>query len=137
VDIVVPATRKDSLRQLAQAVLNILLPIKGRMEKRTIDVYALEMGTGPLIRRNETGKGSVSFSGEGFDGIAVQIKVFADYLSNELDLPVVDETNLKGLWDIHTENVLRTRADVTAAVEKLGFRLEKVQRKIDVLVLFK
>lgn len=136
-DIVVPEEQRDSLHKLAQAVLNILLPVKGRLEKRTLDVYALQLGPELKIRASDSSGATVAYSGEGFDGTGIPIKTFVDYLSNELDLPVIDETNMKGRYDIHTENVLRSRADVTAGVEKLGLRLEKVKREIDVLVLSK
>ncbi len=137
VDVVVPPSRKDSLYVLTQAVLNILLPIKGRVEKRTIDVYALERNPGDSlrIRVSDSVRATSWFSGTGFDGTGIKLQVFADYLSNELDLPVVDETGLGGVYDIHTTNVLRSSADTIEAVKKLGLRLEKVRRVMDVLVL--
>lgn len=136
-DVVVPPSRKDSLYVLARAVLNILLPIKGRVERRTIDVYVLVRKTGDSLHIpvSDSAAATYQFSGTGFDGTGIRLQVFVDYLSNELDLPVVDETGLTGVYDVHTTNVLRSRVDVLGAVDKLGLRLERGQRVMDVLVL--
>ena len=80
----------------------------------------------------------ISFSGEGYNGTSVSLANFAnDYLSNDLDRPVVDETGLKEKYDIKTTVDLRTQEGVVQSVNKLGLILEKAERKMKVLIFYK
>ena len=121
----------------AAAVLTITLCLGVVNASGPIAVYALVRKTGDSlhIRVSDSVEATSWFSGTGFDGTGIRLQVFANYLSNELDLPVVDETGLGGVYDMHTTNVLRSRVDVLGAVDKLGLRLEKGRRVMDVLVL--
>jgi len=58
-------------------------------------------------------------------------------LSNELSLPVVDETNLGGKFDIKTAIAMRTQENVIKSIEELGLKIEKHERKMRMLVLYK
>jgi uncharacterized protein (TIGR03435 family) len=81
---------------------------------------------------------SYGFSGRGYDGTAVKISDFAnDYLSNELSLPVVDETSLNGKYDIKTVLEMRTQAEIFKSINDLRLKIEKQERKMPMLVLYK
>ncbi len=77
-----------------------------------------------------------SFSGRGFKGTGIALKTFVDYVANELQLPVIDETGLTGKYDIATENVMRTTEDMLAALKKMGLTVEKTNRQLDVLIIY-
>lgn len=62
--------------------------------------------------------------------------MFAEYLSNELGKVVVDETDLKGKYDIKTENVLRSKEEVINSINKIGFKLEIEKRVIPILIIY-
>lgn len=129
--------QEDSLLILMQQRLNILLPVKARLVKKLMPVYVLRATDAASWKNSAAAESSWGFSGRGFEGTAIPIKNFVDYLANELPLPVVDETGLQGKYDIRTENVLRTEEEVKAAVQKLGLTLEKTEREIDQLILYK
>jgi|GEM_PF-479032 len=136
-DILVAPGQEDSLNILMQQRLNMLLPVKARMEKKMMPVYVLRTTDATGWKNSTAAESSWGFSGRGFEGTAIPLQHFADYLANELPLPVVDETGLSGKYDIRTENVLRTVEEVKAAVQKLGLSLEKAEREIDLLILYK
>lgn len=136
-DMLVAPGQEDSLLILMQQRLNMLLPVKARMEKKLLPVYVLRAADVSGWKSSAATESSWGFSGRGFEGTAIPLKNFVDYLANELPLPVVDETGLLGKYDIRTENVLRTVEEVQAAVQKLGLSLEKAEREIDLLVLYK
>lgn len=135
VDILVKPEERDSLNFILQQKLNAVLPVKARIEYQTIPVYVLTANDfkQPLSVK-ET---SYGFSGRGYEGEAVSIGDFAnDYLSNELSLPVVDETNLKGKFDIKTAIEMRTQENVIKSIEALGLKIEKQNRKMRMMILY-
>lgn len=136
-DMLVAPGQEDSLLILMQQRLNILLPVKARLVKKLMPVYVLRATDAAGWKNSVAAESSWGFSGRGFEGTAIPIKNFVDYLANELPLPVVDETGLQGKYDIRTENVLRTEEEVKAAIQKLGLTLEKMEREIDQLILYK
>ncbi|MEE1885769.1 redoxin domain-containing protein [Pedobacter flavus] len=135
VDILVNAEEKDSLYTIFQKTLNASLPVKARIEYKIIPVYVLTNENFNLAPSSKPS--TYGFSGNGYEGSGVRIEDFAnDYLSNELDLPVVDETNLKDQYDIKTTMEMRTRDNVIKSIEALGLRIEKTERKMKMLVLY-
>lgn len=136
VDILVKPEEKDSLYVILQQKLNAVLPVKARIEYKTIPVYVVtNNGFSLPVSDKET---SYGFSGSGYDGTAVKISDFAnDYLSNELSLPVVDETNLNEKYDIKTGVEMRTQAEIFKSIATLGLKIEKQERSMRMLVLYK
>jgi len=135
VDLLVPPAGKDSLYPLFQQRLNSVLPVKARIEYRDMPVYV--MVDNGFKGSPSTAAFTYGFSGKGFEGKGVTVKLFADaYLSNELDLPVVDETGLAGKVDINTNMDMRTIENVIKSVEGLGLKLKKEVRRLKILVLY-
>ncbi|MEO3402307.1 redoxin domain-containing protein [Mucilaginibacter sp. CAU 1740] len=139
-DLLVKPEDKDSLYSILQKKLLTSLPIKARLSEKMIPVYVLK--TNPAQKQafstSTQNKTSYSFNGNGYDGIAVTVEDFAkNYLSNEFDLPVVDETGLSGKYDIKTTVDLRTKEGIMQSVNKLGLVLSKAERKMKVLVFYK
>lgn len=137
-DLLIRPEQKDSMQIILQHTLNQLSPVKARLEKRVIPVYVLKRLTGagnwPESKSTES---NFSFSGRGFNGEAISITPFAEYVANELKLPLVNETGLTGKYDITTENVLRSQKDVLIALQKIGLTVEKDSREMDVVVIYK
>jgi uncharacterized protein (TIGR03435 family) len=135
VDILVKPEDRDSLYTIFQRKLNEVLSVKGKITYKTIPVYVItndNFTLQPSIKPS-----GYSFSGRGYDGSAVTINDFANnYLSNELSLPVVDETNLKGKFDIKTQVEMRTEAEIFKSIASLGLKIEKQERKVRMLVLY-
>lgn len=136
VDLLVSDDDKDSLFTILQHRLDATLPVKARIEYRKMPVYVLINNNFHLSPTTST-ESSYGFSGMGYEGKAVTIASFAaEYLTNELDLPVVDETKLTGQYDVKTTMEMRTMGNVRKSVEVLGLRLEKQERIMKVLVLY-
>jgi uncharacterized protein (TIGR03435 family) len=137
-DLLVRPEQKDSFRIIARQLVNQLFPVKARLEKRSIPVYVLRrLPDAANWQESASNENTYSFSGRGFAGKGIFMKPFADYVSNELNLPVVDETGLTGKYDITTENTLRTKDDMLAALKKLGLTVEKTNREMDMVIIYK
>ena len=139
-DLLVNHSQKDSLYPILQKYLNDFLPIKARLEKKMMNVYILKKSDSvPLnISLSAAANSSTGFSGKGYDGTRVLIEDFAaDYLTNELGLPVVDETGLTGYYDIKTNVEQRDWKGLLKSINALGFKIEKSEREMPVIVYFK
>jgi thiol-disulfide isomerase/thioredoxin len=140
VDLLVPLENKDSLLQILQKKLSVVMPFKFSIAYRQMPVYILKKSARTSLQMplSVASNSSFSFSGLGFDGTAILVDDFAkNYLSNELSLPVVDETGLTGKYDIKTNNDISTEESTIKAVERLGLVLEKGERKVKVLIFSK
>lgn len=136
VDLLVKPEEKDSLNLILQKRLNAVLPVKARIEYRTIPVFVITNNGFNLPKSDQVT--SYGFSGRGYEGTAVTISDFAnDYLSNELSLPVVDETQLKDKYNTKTVLEMRTQAEIFKSINDLRLKIEKQERKMPMLVLYK
>lgn len=136
-DLLIKFPCKDSLYVGLQGKLAKLLPIKARIEMREIPVYVV-VNRGFNQPQSAETVSSYSFSGSGYDGKGTTIANFADnYLSNEFDLPVVDETGLSDRYNIKTEVVMRTRESILKSIADIGLDLVKKMKNMRVLVLSK
>ena len=139
-DLVVTPAQKDSILVIMQQLLNAVLPVKARMEHREKPVYVLKITpakkiTFPVSKETVS---SYGFSGRGYDGTGILLTDFAkNYLSNEMELPVVDETGLDGRYDIRFSINLRNKETLAEALAANGLMLEKADRKIPVLIFYK
>jgi len=139
-DLLIKPEEKDSLLSVMQKKLNESLPIKARTEMRSTTVYVLKQkqGSALTIPLSKSSKLNYGFSGNGFEGTGVTLDEFAHiYLSNELRFPVVNESGLAGRYDIKTVNDIRDTENIIKAVEKLGLTLEKAERPVKVVILYK
>ena len=136
-DLLVKPSEKDSLLVILQKRLNQVLPIKARIEYREMPVYALINKQFNLPESQK--KASIyGFSGKGYEGESVSLADFADeYLSNEMDLPVIDETGLNKKYDIKTVVELRNQESIVKSIQNIGLDLVKKEKKIKVLILYK
>lgn len=138
-DLLVKPEQKDSLLIIMQNKLQQNLPVKARIEMRDTDVYVLKLKDTAkvLIPKSKFTTLTYGFSGRGFDGQGVTLNEFANlYLSNEFDLPVVDESGLKERYDIKTNVEMRTKAEVLKSIDDLGFLLMKERRKVRIMILY-
>lgn len=138
-DLLIKPTQKDSLLLIMQKTFNLLLPIKARVEKKLMPVYIIKQKASAQmqIHASDSLHSNYGFSGRGFEGTGIKMKIFMDYLANDLDSPIVDETNFTGKYDIKTENVLRSKEDIIKALDSLGLSIEKGERNMDVLIMYK
>ncbi|RZL18530.1 MAG: DUF3738 domain-containing protein, partial [Pedobacter sp.] len=115
-DLLVKQEDKDSLMSILQKNLLLNLPVKAKIEYRVIPVYALVNKSYKAIEsaKNEL---SYSFSGRGYDATGAKMADFAEsYLTNELALPVIDETGLDKRYDIKTNVEMRTKDGIMKSI---------------------
>lgn len=137
-DVLVKPEQSDSLKIIMLDLLARLSAIKTKLEQREMPVYILRrLPDAPAWKESSNTADTYSFSGQGFKGEGIKLQPFADYIANELQLPVVDETGLAGRYDIETTNVLRSEEDIKTALKKLGLTVEKANRKMEALIIYK
>ena len=136
-DLLVKQEDKDSLMSILQKNLLLNLPVKARIEYRVIPVYALVNKSYKAIEsaKNEL---SYSFSGRGYDATGAKMADFAEsYLTNELALPVIDETGLDKRYDIKTNVEMRTKDGIMKSINEIGLDVVKKEKKMKILVFYK
>ena len=137
-DLLVRPEQKDNFYLIFQKRLSQVFPIKAKTEYRNMPVYALTLAANKTFNAPPSKEKvlSYSFSGRGFEGTGITVKEFAElYLDNELGLPVVDETGIKGNYDIRTSMDIRGMEGIKQTIASLGLEITKTQRKIKVLIL--
>lgn len=140
VDLLVKPGQKDSLYYYLQQYLNAVLPVKAKKEQRKMEVLVLKQQKGiPLaISISAKAESSYGFSGRGITADKISLDQFAeDYLSNELGLPVVNETGLQGFYNITTNVEQRDYKGIIRSVEALGLTVEKAERVVPVIIYYK
>jgi thiol-disulfide isomerase/thioredoxin len=138
-DLLVRPDQKDSLHSIMQQKLRAEMPVKARIEMRDTDVYILKLKDAGkiMVPKSKETMLSYEFGGNGFDGKGITLDQFADlYLSNEYNLPVLNESGVEGLYDIKTIVELRTQEDINKSISDIGFNVIKARRKIKTLVLY-
>jgi uncharacterized protein (TIGR03435 family) len=138
-DLLIKPEQKDSLLIIMQNKLQQNLPVKARIELRDTDVYVLKLKDTAkvVIPKSKLTAITYGFSGRGFDGQGVTLDEFANlYLSNEFDLPVVNESGLNGRYDIKTNVEMRTKAGIMKSIDNLGLLFSKERRRVRTLILY-
>jgi len=122
-------------------------------EQRTMAVYALVVGKKGIKFRQVPDTDSHSSNSENrqYEGKGIPIATFATFLSQRMDLPVLDFTGLQGFYDLKLQWTAESRAPLNpkpeaadnpvgltiedAVEEQLGLRLEHRKAPVEVLVV--
>ena len=124
------------LLALLQQVLKGALGVNVRKESRTMDVYVLTVSKGlkPLLRSADKDMPIMSDVGQ-INSRGAVLSYIASVLENLLDRVVLDETNLKGRYDI---DLFWDRDNLESVIpafrEQLGLEIRKEVRSVEVLV---
>lgn len=145
-----------AMRQMLQKLLNDRFQITLHHEQRDLPVYAMVVGkNGTKLKEAETpGRSSVQMNGGTVTLRNVTVQELLDYMSRlrtaEMDRPVVDNTGLKGQYNV-TVNLFGTQEEMMAALnkgdfgtsiftllqEQLGLKLEPEKLPLDMIVIDK
>jgi uncharacterized protein (TIGR03435 family) len=146
---------EDQLRLMLQTLLTDRFKLTFHREEKVLPVYALTVGKGgPKFKESETqGEMAMQPGGRGkFSGIAQRMTMAqaVDLLSQSpLARPVVDETGLKGRYDItidvaaylgNEDQMKQFQADPSQLIflviqEQLGLKLESKKSSIQMLIV--
>jgi len=137
------ATR-EQLPSMLQNLLRERFHLAVHQEKRTMTAYVLTPGNAAKLKPVDSQVRDVRTSRGAHRWIAGKLTMayFAGLLSNMVDQPVVDETGLKGVYDIDVE----WASDETAGMDdtpslpavladKLGLQLESRKAPVDIYVI--
>jgi uncharacterized protein (TIGR03435 family) len=141
---------RDQVPTMLRHLLTERFGLKARTERRTIPVYlmvvtkkgsALRSASGPSNRLNMSMTGPVrSLNGQMTLGNLVSL------IARSLDRPVFDETGLEGYYSIDLawspQNMVaggpivsEPEPDLISALLKLGLKLDRAERAVDILVI--
>ena len=157
------APSKDQWKSILQKLLAERFQLKQHTEQRVLPAYILTVAKGgPKMAKSSIqtldGQGGAEATRMGPGGLNAQASSMADFahsLRTILDLPVVDQTGLAGLWDLNLKwtpdesqlgGMMRMppppsdEADAppplfTAIQEQLGLKLDSGKAQVPVLVL--
>jgi uncharacterized protein (TIGR03435 family) len=149
-EILATSGRSEDGDQALMAMLRILLAERFKLavhrETRTMAALVLEVAkNGPRLERAEDGASSTQ-NGRGLiEARVISMSRFAQVLSRQTDLPVVDNTGLKGSFNLKllwrpesarpTDEEMERPALFDALQRQLGLRLESRKTPIEVLVI--
>ncbi len=136
VDLIVPPGQENNLRPLLREVLKSYLPVQAAWVPATKPVYVLRrLPNRPALAVSAKPE-RYGFGGGEFGMQGGRLELVRDYLENELDRPVVDETGLAGRYDVsfavQQENL---KPSLATALSKLGLEVVEATREIKLLQL--
>lgn len=139
-DVIVPNNNGIDLYLDMQKKLPQHFQASARLEKRKTEVYVLKR-TSDTVKFTPSTESNDYYSSNSnhFTGKGVRISSIAQFIEDFgiTRTPVLDETGVEGRFDIHMEFEPEKKGSFREALRKIGLSLEKVEREIEVLVIFK
>jgi uncharacterized protein (TIGR03435 family) len=129
---------------MLQALLVERFRLIARRESEETPVYALVAGKGGFkLKETEMGPGGTSISPGKLAATKMSMARFAEFLSGQVDRPVVNMTGIPGIYDFTLEWTQDAQAapdaglaaDIYAAIAQLGLKLEKRQAPVEMLII--
>ena len=130
------------LMTMLQTLLAERFKLALHREDRPIQAYVLEVSKkGPKLEKGD-GQGAKTNNGRGdIDAVNATMDRFAEILSRQMDLPVVNHTGLEGVfnlklkWTPESAKAPEGPSIYTAIQEQLGLRLRAGKVPVEVLVI--
>jgi uncharacterized protein (TIGR03435 family) len=137
-----------AINAMLQTLLAERFQLVVHRETRTIPAFVLEVAkNGPKVENSE-GSGNTTNSQRGrIEAKGTSMKMFAEVLSRQMELPVVDQTGLEGVFSftlqwtpestrpVKPEETPEGPSVFTAIQEQLGLRLRSQKAPVEVLVV--
>ena len=137
-EIIAPDKSEQEIRQMILSFIQQKFPtIVSKIEKRIRKVKVLKRNDEPLglIESNPTSKYEYGFNGTDFGMINSPINPLALFLENTFQIPIIDETNLQGKYDVSFKHEL-DHNKISQTLKSLGLELVDAERRIDMLILY-
>ncbi|HWC95953.1 MAG TPA: TIGR03435 family protein [Candidatus Sulfopaludibacter sp.] len=140
----------EKLMPLLKSLLVQRFKLESHLEKRDLPCFALLVAKGGFklkpVEAGPSGMGSTSNEGGGeLKADKVRMEAVAEWLSREVQRPVLDMTNLKGAYDFTLRYSKESAKGITdtqahpvvsfAIQEQLGLRLEKRTAPVSIVVI--
>ena len=139
-DVIVPKGKEASLYKTIQNELPHFFDIKVRFEKRKMPVFIIRRNDSTLhLKKSKETNNDYTGSSNFFTGNGVKISALADFLESFglFGTPVLDETGIEGHYDIHMEWEPEKKGHLRAVFLENGFIIEKQEREVEVMVIYK
>jgi uncharacterized protein (TIGR03435 family) len=133
-DIIVKESDKANLYKIMQVEAMKLFGLKANIEKRVVDVYVLKK-IADILKESTKKESSEESSGKGIKAEYVGIDFLVSFITNVVGKPVVDETNLKGKYDINFEYEEEDPTSLKKVLATLGLKISKEKREVEMLVI--
>lgn len=131
-----PKEKAAGLRDFFAAGIERALGVRLKMVKKDVPVYVLKLAPGGLKRfkRSEAPKSSARLEGDEFKAERMPVSMLCGLLKDRVDLPVLDETGVKGFYDYTFRTGPRDLAGINSdLIDQFGLKLQKATRRIAVL----
>jgi uncharacterized protein (TIGR03435 family) len=139
------ATPVDRVGQILQALLVERFHLAVRRESRDMPVYVLVADKdGFKLKETEIGPSGTSSSPGKMTATKISMPRFAEFLSSQVDRPVLDLTGIRGIFDITLEWARDANAaadtgpspDIYTAIrQQLGLKLEMRRTPVEMLIV--
>jgi uncharacterized protein (TIGR03435 family) len=131
------------LMSMLQTLLAERFSLRIHRETKLVEAYLLEVAPkGPKLRTAETPESATRNSPGRIDATAIAMDRFAEVLSRQTDLPVLNRTGLQGAFDLKLQWTPGSAADddagpsiFTAIQQQLGLRLRSRKTPVEALVI--
>jgi thiol-disulfide isomerase/thioredoxin len=137
-DLIVPEEMGEQRFEIMKEQLSRYYGYRATVEERLMPVKVLQRIKGTDILITESKEGTESYAKASQKGLSVKgsaIKELALFLEDHIHMPVVNETNLAGLYDLEITWYNEKPEQVNEDLKKLGLELIDAERKIEVLVI--
>jgi uncharacterized protein (TIGR03435 family) len=143
---------KEKYAPAFQAMMQKMLADRFKLtvhrDQKSMAVYALVVGKGGIkFKEVPSGPSSSNTHNTHFEGTSISMSSFAANLSEQMDLPVLDMTGLKGSYDLKLDWINERQAQAKdsepqtgqpiqdAIQEQLGLKVEHRKAPIDIVVV--
>ena len=144
-----PTNSDDQLMLMLQALLADRFKLAFHRETKTMAAYVLEVAkNGPKLEKAAGGEASTNTNGShsviSIDARNEDVNQFARVLARRMDLPVVNQTGVAGLYNFKLhwtpdsalgDSNSESLSIFTAIQEQLGLRLHAAKAPVEVLVI--
>jgi hypothetical protein len=136
-DIIVPENRGSERFEIMRQELANFYSYNAKIENKLKKVKVLRVidGVKPSLIVSQGGKTSATSGGKGLTMTNSGIKLVAGFLEKAFQIPVVDETNLKGIYDLQLEWFNENPGAIHNALRNIGLELVNGERMIEMLVI--
>jgi thiol-disulfide isomerase/thioredoxin len=137
-DLIVPEKISGQRFDIMKQQLEIYFDCQSAVEERVRPVKVLQRIKGSEILIAESKKGTVPNSNETRNLLSMKaspIDKLAEFLENQIHLPVVNETNLAGLYDLEITYFNENTRKIHEELNKIGLEIIDEERVIKVLAI--
>lgn len=137
-DVFLPQPDPVLLRSIMKNVLESSVNVSVRIEKQSKPVAVLQKKNGsPALLPSTFARSEISFRGGDFIAVKQPVSELVDYLNGtgSSEVLVVDETGLKGEYDLSMSWESGKKESLDKALSKLGLELVRAEREIAMYIL--